>query len=271
MSTTDLSSTATNAATSPLLELPPEIRSRIYDYVFGSNLVRIISTLHIELKSQRIGYKISMCTCEHDHTQLSLRVRGYDHETEPERFYTNLCQSCTSSDAQRSSACEGLSLQLLQASRQIYHEAVLKPFQQAFFVLHLGGITMYAASYRLPAFMNALVPAQVKAITGLRLLSANRDKLNHAKLPRMQGLKHLEIQLDFEFADIDCMMQRIENFAHDPGVKSLVKLDLKSVRIEMGLDGPNFRDRAWAELTGKNLASPTQDDANIFEEVLKRR
>lgn len=213
-----------------------------------------------------------MCTCEHDHTQLSPRVRGYDHETEPDKVCTHTCQSRTSSDAQRSSASEGLSLPLLQVSRQIYHEAVLKPFQQALFILNCGEIPMYPASYGLPAFMNALAPAQVKAITRLRLLPASSACIYDAKLPRLQGLKHLELQLDFKFrsADSDSIIHQLGEFAHDLDMRSLVKLHLNSVRVEIGLDGPNFSDRAWAELTGKKLTSPTQDDAKIFEEVLKR-
>lgn len=252
--------------------LPTELRCRIYDYVFGSNLVRIIPTLHIELRSRRIGYEISMCTCEHDHTQLSPRVRGYDHGTEPDRVCTDLCQNCTTSGAQRSSASKGLSLPLLQVSRQIYHEAVLKPFQQAFFILNCDEIPMYPASYGLPAFMNALAHAQVKAITRLRLLSASSVCICYAKLPRLQGLKHLKLQLDFKFifADSDSVIHELGKFAHDSDMRSLVKLHLNSVRIEIGLDGPNSCDRAWAELTRKNLTSPTQDDAKILEEVLKR-
>lgn len=46
MSKTDMSSTTANAATSQFLKLLPEIRCRIYDYVFGSNLVRIGPCLH---------------------------------------------------------------------------------------------------------------------------------------------------------------------------------------------------------------------------------
>jgi hypothetical protein len=265
----DLTSTATNADISQFLKLPLELRGHVYDYVFGSNLVRISPYLHVEQRTKRVGYKISMCTCEHDHTKLSTRVRSHDHETEPERICTKACPSCAASDGQSTSAHQGFSLPLLQVCRQIYHEAALKPFQQALFIFGFDKVHCDHTGYVVPAFVNALIPAQVKAVTRVQLLSANRIKLDSAKLPRLQGLKHLGIQLDFRFAEIDYILRRLESFAGDPDVRSLVMLDLTSVHVDIGLDGPNFRDRIFAELTGKVLTSPTQEDAKIIEEILK--
>jgi len=263
-----MSSTTTNADTSPFLKLPPEIRSRIYDYVFGSNLVYIDPYLHTEQKSKRVGYEISKCTCEYDHTRLSPRVRAYEHDAWIERTCTDVCQSCTSSDAQRTTALD-FSLPLLQVSRQIYHEAALKPFQQASFVFDFNDRQSKEAAYGFPAFMNALIPAQVKAITHLRLLSANSACIEHAKLPRLEGLKHLDIQLNVPFADSDSTSRVLEDFAANPIVGSLVKLNLRSSRAELGLDGPNFRHMKWAARQRKILEPPTKDDAEIFEKILE--
>jgi hypothetical protein len=217
-----------------------------------------------------VGYKISMCTCEHDHTQLSPRVRFYDHEKDLERVCTEACPNCTAGAAQRSPACKSLSLQSLQVCRQIYHEAALKPFQQAWFVFDFDMMGMPKTGLGLPAFMNALVPAQVKAIAHLRLLSARLCHLDAAKLSRLEVLKHLEMQFNFRFAYADHAFRQLEGFANDPRAEILVKFNLKSVRVELGLDGPNSRDRTLAEFTGTSLKSPSTDDAEIFEEVLKR-
>jgi hypothetical protein len=250
-----MSSTTANAATSTFLKLPPEIRSCIYDCVFGSNSILIKPYLHVERTPKRVGYKISMCTCELDHTQLSPRVRGYDRETTPEKVCTKPCQNCTASAGSRPSAFESLSLPSLQVCRQIYHEAALKPFQQALFIFNFGKLRMHLAGsllagYALPAFMNALVPAQVKAITRLRLVSAGRTDLDIVKLPRLQGLKHLEMQLDLKITDLNYTFRRLEVVAARPQVASLAKLNLKSIRVEMGL----------AELRGKSVGVALRDN-----------
>lgn len=265
-----MSSTTANAENSRFLRLPPEIRCRIYDYVFGSNLVRLKSYLHVKQRSKRVGYMISMCDCEYDHTQLSPRVREYEHQIYFEKVCTVPCRACEASNAQQTSALEGFSLPLLQVSRQIYHEAALKPFQQALFIFDFQESEAKEAGYGLPAFMNALVPAQVKAITRLRLLSASPRCIGFAKLSRLEGLKHLDRQLDFSFATTDHVSQKLEDFAADPIVRSLAKMNLKSSRIELGLDEPDFYDRKWAELQRNTLQSPTIDDAEVLEEVLKR-
>jgi hypothetical protein len=250
--------------------LPPEIRSRIYDYVFGSNLVRITSYLHAGQRSRCIGCKISRGTCDYDHTQLSPRVRGYKHDVWSQIIRTEACQHCTGSDAQRTSVLEGFSLPFLQASRQIYHEAALKPFQQAMFVFDFVDSQSKEASYGLPAFMNALVPAQVKAITHLRLLSVTPTCIRYAKLPRLEGLKHLEMQVNFSFAHFDHTSRLLEDFAASPIVRSLAKLDLRSVRFELGLDEHDYRDMTWAEIEGMALKPPTTAKAELFEGILKR-
>jgi hypothetical protein len=269
MNKTDMSSTTANAATSQFLRLPPEIRSRIYDYVFGSKPVSIQPYLHVEQRPKRVGYKISMCTCEHDHTQLSPRVRFYDHEKDLERVCTEACPNCTAGAAQRSPACKSLSLQSLQVCRQIYHEAALKPFQQALFVFDFGLPAMSKTCLGLPAVMNALVPAQLKAVARLRLLSVSPHRLDPVNLPRLEGLKHFEMQFNWRFQDSDYMSRQLEDFANDSRARTLVKFNLKSVRAELGIDGPNLHNRRLSAFTGRPLKSPNKDDARILEEVLK--
>lgn len=257
-----------NAATAQLLRLPPELRCHIYDHVFGNNSVLINLYHDIEQRFSRISYRPSMCTCEHGYTQLSARLHAYNHEEDPESACMESCQ--ISSAAQRSSACESLSLPLLQVCRQIYFEAALKPFQRTLFIFDLGKFRLYQGSYGLPIFMDTLLPAQVKAITHLRILSDGFFNMEHAKLWRLQRLKHLKLRLNFRFADFDHILPRLQDLKDDPIVESLVRLKLKSIHVELGLDGPSFRDRIRAELSDKIIELTTADDANLFEEALKR-
>ena len=268
MNKTDMSSTTANAATSQFLRLPPEIRSRIYDYVFGSKPVSIQPYLHVEQRPKRVGYKISMCTCEHDHTQLSPRVRFYDHEKDLERVCTEACPNCTAGAAQRSPACKSLSLQSLQVCRQIYHEAALKPFQQASFNYNFDNYCYKGQG--LQAFLRALVPVQAKAITHLRLSSLGPTFLKTTTLSKMKGLKHLEIHLDFRIKSSDYVLRVLGRFASDPLVLALAELDAKSIHVDLGLQAPGRRFKEAEALHGRIFKSLTVDDAKVFEEFLKR-
>lgn len=251
--------------------LPIELRCRIYDYIFGESAVHIIPRMHIEYKSKRIGYYISRCTCEQQHTQLSPRVRNYEHETERERLCTDACQIRKTSRYQQTPALGRYSLRLLQVCRQVYHEAALKPFQQAVFTFDFSRLSIEGNDFALQAFMNALTSAQFKAITRLRFRSPGPNLLNSVKLARLESLRHVEIQLNFEFSDSDRGIQNLERFAGGSLMRSLVKFNLKSIRLDLGLDGPTLGDKEWAALQGRGPPkSPTTSDAELFEDTLKR-
>ena len=261
------SSTATNAACSPFLALPAELRRRIYDFVFGSNTIRIIPCRHMEHEPNRIGYALLRCTCEQDLTQLSPRIRGYEYEGGYGRVCTQVCQYRTASHAEWK---KGLSLASLQVCRQIYHEAVLKPFQKSFFTFGFGTVSTNGEGLGLQAFMNALVPTQAKAITRLRLLSPSSTLLCCAKLAKLESLRHLDLQLNLNFSASDDILQRLERFANDPLVRSLVKLNLKTIRLDLGLNKATPRQRHLAALLGQTSKSPlTANNVETFEELLK--
>lgn len=136
--------------------------------------------------------------------------------------------------------------------------------------MNVDEVPMINVGHELPAFINALVPAQAKAIANLRLLSATLYRLDTAKLPGSEALKNMKMQLNFEFRDSDHILQRLENFAVDRFVRSLVEFNLKAFRIELGLDGLNVRDRVSAGTSGRTVRLLNTDDAKIFEEVLER-
>ncbi|KAM0711261.1 hypothetical protein Q7P35_002001 [Cladosporium inversicolor] len=241
--------------------LPIELRYRIYDYVFGGNLVRI--TAHPYTKS--ISYRVSSCTCERYDTQMSPRVRCVEHDIEPEAVFVEICDDFS---ARPESATRDFSLPLLQVCRQIYHEAALKPFQQASFVYDFD--EHCSRGEGLQAFMRALVPAQVKAVTDLQLSCPHPAFLKTTTLARLKGLKHLGIQLGWKITSADHVLGLLENLESDPIVLALAELGLKSIRLDLGLHLPGRHIKEIAALVGKSFNLPTVDDAKVFEEILKR-
>jgi hypothetical protein len=263
-----MSSATANAATSPFLKLPPELRSRIYDYVFGSNLVHIAAYPHIENRAKRVGYRISSCTCEGYDTRLSPRVRSYEHDTAPDEVFTEACQGCAASFARQASASQAYCLSLLQVCRQIYHEAALKPFQQGLFIYDFDKDCSKGEG--LQAFMNALVPVQVNSIRRLQLWGPRPAFLRSSKLAKLKGLRHLMMRLDFKVVSSDQVLLLLESFAGDPIVLRLADLDLKSCRLDLGIHTPGHHVRRALALLGSTVKIPTAEDAEIFEEVLER-
>ena len=259
------SSAAANSTSSQLLMLPPELRSRIYDYVFGSNMVHIAAHPHVEHDAKSIGYRVSNCTCERHGRQLSPRVRLYERDIEPEEVIAESCQACPAS---QTSASQAFSLPLLQVCRQIYHEAALKPFQQASFNYDFDEDC--SKGQGLLAFLRALVPVQVKAITRLRLSCPRPAFLKTTTLAKMRGLKHMGIQLDFKVVSSDHVLGLLGNFASDPIVLALAELDFKSIHLDLGLHLPGRRFKEAAAIHGIIVKPPTADDAKVFEEILKR-
>lgn len=224
--------------------LPTEVRSRIYDYVFGSTCVRVISYLETDQKSWRAGYKISTCSSQEQHTQLSPRIRGYERDSSwPVTVYKTICQGCAPVLTREASAHKTLSLPALQVSRQIYHEAVLKPFQQACFVF--GCDEYIAPGHGIQAFLNALVPAHARTITHVRVPPFGPGYL----LPMMTGLKHLDIQLFLPFSNLDLITEQLEDFA---ACVVLAEHNLKTQFILiLGLKGRILGRESWQRLGGE--------------------
>lgn len=124
---TPLCSTARNAAESPLLRLTPELRVRIYDYVFGSTPVHIRSTEEWEYDEYPKHYQLMRCEHPSEHVETPPRYieRVNVH-------YRKRIPGCTirPKDYGQSLSGADINLNLLLVSRQIYQEAVLKPFSE---------------------------------------------------------------------------------------------------------------------------------------------
>ena len=101
-------------------------------------------------------------------------------------------------------------------------------------------------------------------------MSPSSTLLCCAKLAKLESLRHLDLQLNLNFSASDDILQRLERFANDPLVRSLVKLNLKTIRLDLGLNKATPRQRHLAALLGQTSKSPlTANNVETFEELLK--
>lgn len=239
-------SAATNATQSPFLRLPPEIRCRIYDHLFANTAIHIASD-EDEAESHEKHYKLSLCGNTQQHTETPLRyVEHHNHA------FRKPIPGCTI-DQKRDKSVDPLEigLGLLSVSRQIYHEAVLKPFSQISFSSLSRCYQKYSGVQR---FVDSLMPAQAKAIVRLRVVLANGHsrpgeplypKLDIGPVPSMTTINKLEGLGDLEIvlaphieqeneAEVSLLLDGLDEvFVLAPGMQSLLDLQLRSLRITM--------------------------------------
>ncbi|CAK3860849.1 Hypothetical predicted protein [Lecanosticta acicola] len=170
--------TLQNAANSPFLQLPPEVRNRIYAFALGGR------TLHISRDgSKAVGiprFKATVCRAEATH------VRPWD----PSETHRRCSQK----------GCD-LALALLRCSRQIYSEAALIPYADNIFSF---GFCRPNAKIR---FFQEIMPVQKRAITAVEFavslddLSWYRDHVylswypDHRPCSDLPGLRVLSVDL----------------------------------------------------------------------------
>jgi hypothetical protein len=122
---------------------------------------------------------------------------------------------------------------MLLACRQIYHEAVLKPFTEASF--HIIMIDSSCKS-QLRRFLATLVPAQARAIAHLRISLLDDLFVDHAFASHFRGLKHVEIHVETYCShrapemEILPMLQLLD-MEHGKGFRALEDLGLRSLRL----------------------------------------
>jgi len=119
-----------------------------------------------------------------------------------------------------------LHLEPLQVCRQIYHEAVLKPFSVNEF--HYIVPQHYIGKTRLQHMVETLVPAQARAIKCLHLIWVNTTHLRSTLFGQLKGLDHVDIQMALSRSDL---WKTLADFSDLSGVMELSKLQLKSLRI----------------------------------------
>jgi hypothetical protein len=128
---------------------------------------------------------------------------------------------------------QSLHLDLLKTCRQIYHEAVLKPFSVNEF--HHFCESRHFPGRELSNFVKALVPTQARAIKHLRVVFHNAPFLRHTIVQQLKGLERLEVQIalaDHYYGTFgNDMWKPLDDFSANLGVEALAEFSLKSLRI----------------------------------------
>lgn len=251
---------ARNAAESPLLRLTPEIRIRIYDFLFGSTPVHIRSTEDWEYEKYPKHYELTRCDHPQEHVatppRYIERVDYLDRERIP---------GCTirpdEYDYKTLSGAD-INLNLLLVCRQIYQEAVLKPFSEIPFYFMVRWTDKGLPG--LEGLAEDLAPPQLKAFKRLQnvlehvyfgLPNDSCRSVGFGRAPdkkamrKFIGLKDLEIVLNPQFwaeEEARFYCQHLdEHFIHDRDayyspamgwLQALPDLRLNSIRMVVEAD-----------------------------------
>lgn len=234
-------STAANTGRSPLLSIPPELRSRIYKYVFAVGVIHVDGDpTHNGLH----GYKLYVCHCPEVFESVQPRISTVpDRDSYKSGYDIPMCaqshRSCTTAypEDARKPLDQCLHLDLLQTCRQIYHEAVLVPISVNGFY-HIVK-RRNAVKSAMPRLFEAMVPAQVAAIKTLHLVCVAAEFPARTVIRQLKGVEHLEIQL--AFSDVletrmrsfnkECMERSLESRFPVSNLRELATLPLRSLRI----------------------------------------
>ena len=127
--TTYYFSAATNATTSLLLELPAEIRHRIYNFALGGHILHVGSRI-LACRETGAGPAV-VCSCPHNYKGsegpvMRRQASGLKECYVESSGSTFICHDAHRQCFQNSSAQERFAtkLNLLQTCRQIYHEGM---------------------------------------------------------------------------------------------------------------------------------------------------
>ncbi|KAK3624342.1 hypothetical protein LTR56_021060 [Elasticomyces elasticus] len=173
----------TNATTSPLLKLPPEIRNRIWGFLFGGKIV------HIQYEYTRPGRRMVhfICQVPNDDEDAAEHITHHNElDGSPDRFeiYRSRHQQCSGSGTVKRTS---LPMAALQTCRQVHEEAALLPFQRNEFS---------CALITLGPFLQSLFQSQARAIESVTLhcrhpyRTITLKKLVKAKLKALKALTY---------------------------------------------------------------------------------
>jgi hypothetical protein len=228
-----------NATISPLLsKIPPEIRSRIYDYVFGDLIVRVNH-------GGRHSRGVFQPDGKSGHQQITCNTwRACEKQWRQRRSSDRVSIDTSSWIFGVPSAnpnyvpCDlnkpyEIPVQLLQVCRQIYHEAVLKPFTEPTFKFMM---TDDGVNRGMTSFLDSLVPTQARAIQRLHLTCSQAFDMTKNATSLFKGVQHVEIEISTRNdAHQVIPLQDLELFKQKGGIEWLKKAGLKSVRFEVTL------------------------------------
>ena len=194
-----------------MLRLTPEIRVRIYDFLFGSTPVHIRTAENWEWDETPRHYRLLRCNHPREHVETPPRYVEWVNVPQRKRI-----PGCTiRNDNNGKPLCGAdINLDLLLVSRQIYQEAVLKPFSEIpfYYIVHWTDKPRPG----LKGLIDDLAPPQLRAFKRMRIVlehvyfGGNNDisrTVGFGCLPdkkavrKMTGLKDLEIVLNPQIWD----------------------------------------------------------------------
>ena len=243
------------------------------------------TAIHIRVKhsidGNRIARQYSLLVCENTCEHVEIPRRYTEHYYHPKNARARGCTIF--SNATTPVTPLNISLGLLQTSRQIYHEAVLKPFSETSF--HYQAFTNEKVC-GLQKFTEALAPPQAKAIARLRLIFrhtywAKDDQtppsLRFGVIPgkstilRLKGLKDLQIVLAPRIVEKKAARRYLallsQSLPNSPGIIALSDLRLRSLRVTVEGDfgkGEDVRD-TWPTFAARGEREEVEQWLRRFE------
>lgn len=257
-----------NRKASPLLDnekCPPEVRSKIYEYVFGGKEIHIITSE----KRAHNNFKLHHSICQANGTERAraekVKQKSFDLRGDPvEVHFQNKCACRQRPPFFPDGRLKPLSLSLLLACRQIHDEAALLPFSSNAFVFGNDGIVA--------DFLKKVGPQQSGAIRNIVLthrlegpllhFDKDLDKVDcgHRRSILRAGLSGVESMTvhvltrsydDFT-SDTDRWIGTLEDFAVLP-LKSVVAVIQQALIYRSNTDISMETLRAWEEKAEKML------------------
>jgi hypothetical protein len=219
--------------------LPPEIRYRIYSFVFGDLIIRVnFGSYHVCQSSQ---------ACELQRRQNYDQRISYHPEGDPNL----ISEDSGFMDCQTQRHVE-IPVHLLQVCRQIYHEAALKPFSEPTFDFRAFDLV----NPRRETFTKKLVPAQARAIAHMRARDGSIFRPpSKGAVFNLRGLKHVEVHFEIytgrvleEDEEEDHPMEDLAWFKRQGAVAWLKNMGLKSIRLTVMAVGKTPTEEALASI-----------------------
>lgn len=174
-----------NAFKSPLLRLPPEVRNRIWYFLFGG------MTIHVTADSRRGPVAHAVCCSPLRDEYLAQKIKRLQQQSFS-RTKPQTTDIRTPSDAHKDCNWSGfyprLSFSALRACRQLHQEAALLPYQHNTFSFN-------SLEYMIP-FLNGLVLAQARAIEKITVYYSRNygnKTFNQLLTRKLKGLRHITI------------------------------------------------------------------------------
>lgn len=176
--------------------------------------------MHVSHETREKGYRLDMCYAQDYSPPQRIIHLPLPEILQRRKIAYTQHNDCTSHSMRKPLTRWDMPLSLLRVCRQIYHEAALRPFSQTIFVVCEK---WYSSSH---AFLDALVPAQARAIKHIRFVCVNGRCPVYNVMRHVKGLETLVFQLvedsrflseepcrfDFMFGHLKRNLRKAKNF-----------------------------------------------------------